>query len=140
MSENEHSFPTSPEHSRDVVLPQEGEIVELNGKQFRFVTVPTGKTAWDSDKEEMIPVNHTLKTWFAHSDELGPGPGWDLRQKLVELNDEEMLVRYGHVFTPEEITFPSGSWEVSSEGEELVGGMPNDIPYFDIEPSEGEQE
>lgn len=119
-------------------MPQENALFELNGERFRFAKVPTEKMTWDSEKEDMVPAHHTLRTWFAHSDG-GPGPGWDSRRKLVDLDNKQMLARYGHIFTPEEIIFPSGNWKVTPEGEELVGGMPDDIIYFELQPIEDSQ-
>jgi len=122
----------------EIAAPQEGDIVERNGEKIQFVKVPTGEKVWDTDTQSLIPGYHSLKTWFSHhTEKIGPGPGWDNRITLTNLSPEEMLQRYGHVFTRYEIFSPGGKWEVDESGEEkLTGGMPDYVPYYDLEPVE----
>lgn len=120
----------SPEDSRE---PFEGKIIEREGQKYRFEQVPTGRLVWNSDAQKRVPEYYSLKTYFSHhTDGLGAGPGWDSRFGLGTLDSEEMLGRYGHVFTPPEISSPMG-WrdEVTNE---IVGGMPEDIPYYTLVP------
>lgn len=119
----------------ETALPTDGGIVERDGIKYQFTKVPTGTTTWDAESQRLIPRYHTLRTWFAHTTEgIGPGPGWDARLALPQLSEKEMLERYGHAFTADEISAPAGRWETSVSGEELVGGMPDDIPYYDLKP------
>lgn len=72
----------------------------------------------------------SLQDYFSHTDKDGlNGPGWDMRLGLHTLSDERMLMRYGHVFTPNEISQPRGTRD---EDGILRGGMPDNVPYCDV--------
>ena len=121
----------------DVAVPHEGDIVERDGEKLQFVKVPTGEKVWDSNTQSFVPGYHSLKTWFSHHTErVGPGPGWGTNLSMLPtLSPEEMQQRYGHVFTRDEMFSPGGKWEVDeSGGEKLIGGMPDDVPYYDLQP------
>ena len=116
-----------------VVGPIEGKEVEVNGEKLRWNKVPTGKEVWNSDIKRFEPGYHSLRTWFSHhTDGVGAGPGWDGRFGLVHLTPAQQMERYGHKFTNEEISAPSGTRNF--ETGQWEGGMPNDIPYLELEP------
>jgi len=120
-------------------IPFEGKTIERGKMRLQFQKVPTGRMVWDGTVGARVPEYYSLKTWFSHHTEgLGPGPGWDRRYSLSSLTDEEMLKRYGHVFKHDEIFSPSGDydWETG----DTVGGMPTDIPYYDLAPVNMETE
>jgi len=118
-------------------LPYEGKIVEIDGQRYRYEKVPTGVQRWDDEAQQPVEVPYTLRTWFSHSTEgIGPGPGWDSRLNLLTLTEHEMYERYGHVFTPDEISSPSGKEDFMTG--ERKGGMPDDVPYYALVPVEKE--
>lgn len=134
------SVVTSPEANQPEPMPTEGPYegkrVELHGRTYEYAKAPTHKMVWNRETGQMEPGFYSLRTYFSHStDGIGPGPGWDLRLELSGLSEEEMTERYGHVFTREEIFSPSGTRELNGS---LVGGMPDDIPYYDIVPLDNE--
>ncbi len=102
----------------------------MEGKKFEYHKVSTGREVWDEQSEQMVPEYHTLRSYFAHSTEKGPGPGWDARYDLLKLSEGEMMARYGHIFTPEEVDGPSGTEDFATG--ERVGGMPGDVPYYEL--------
>jgi hypothetical protein len=124
-----------PEAPTEVLLPAEGGIYEKNGTKYRFVRQPTGTQLWNDETQQLEPRYHTLKTWFSHSTPgVTSGAGWDGRWGLLDLAPEEMLQRYGHTFTPAEVSAPAGRRKINDEYEEtIVGGMPDDIPYYGLE-------
>jgi hypothetical protein len=131
-----------PETAAEVPLPAEGGIYEKNGTQYRFVRMPTGRQVWNDNTQQMEPEYHTLRTWFSHSTPgvTDGGPGWDARWGLLELSKEDMLRRYGHEFTRDEVTAPAGRRQNNDPwGEEdMVGGMPDNIPYYGLEKIEND--
>lgn len=110
--------------------PCEGKRIEIDDRTYEYAKVPTGKMVYNRETRQLEPGFHSLRTYFSHSTEgIGPGPGWDLRLNLPKLSDDEMLERYGHVFSCEEIFEPSGSRELDGS---LSGGMPDDVHYYDL--------
>lgn len=51
----------------DETLPHHDEIVEIDGR--RYHKVDTG---------------YTIREYYSHTSEKGPGPGWDSRMKLLK--------------------------------------------------------
>lgn len=136
LSMSEVGSETPPQS--EVSLPCEGGTYEEDDHQYRFTTVTYHTSVRDPKSVgglRDVEHPHSLRTWFSHeTDEAGPGPGWDSRLHLPYLTPEQMLRRYGHIFTNEEISNPMGKedWETG----ERIGGMPDNIPYFAIEPAE----
>lgn len=99
----------------------EGKLLEDNGVTYRLQSVPTGRQVWDTSAEQLVEEIYSLRSWFSHSTEnIGPGPGWDSRFGLLHLSQEEMTKRYGHTFTPEEVSSPAL--------------MPDDVTYYELIP------
>lgn len=125
--------PESQEKHTEANLPHEGKVIEIDGQKYSYEKVPTGTKKWDPETQQLEPAYHSLKTWFSHSTEnIGPGPGWDSRFRLSDLTDQEMLNRYGHVFTHDEIISPSGKEDFATG--ERTGGMPDNVLYYDLSP------
>lgn len=121
------------QHDQDVKGPHEGGTVELDGQRYQYARVLTGKKVWDGATQQLVPGYYSLRTWFSHHTEgVGIGPGWDGRLNLSSLTNEEMMQQYGHVFTRDEIRSPGGNREYP--GGPLSGGMPDDIPYYELVP------
>ena len=56
--------------------------------------------------EEWKATAYTLRTYFSHhTDDFGPGPGWDYRFSLDD--DEYAMKRYGRTFSHDEIFDPA---------------------------------
>lgn len=129
-----------PETTEDIPLPKEGGIYEKGGRTYRFV--PATYTVDMPDRNSVggfreEQYRYSLRTWFSHTSETPSGkyingPGWDSRLSLPRLSAEEQLRRYGHAFSRNEIDNPMGDedWETGK----ITGGMPDDIPYFELEP------
>jgi len=125
----------APEIIPETSLPYVGKEVELDGQKYRYERVATSKTKWDEETQTEVPVYYSLKTWFSHTTPgIGPGPGWDSKQRLQGLTSEAMLERYGHAFTRDEIFSPSGVQSLMTG--EFEGGMPDDIAYYALTPIE----
>jgi hypothetical protein len=115
--------------------PYQGKTVEINGKPYHYEKVPTGKNVWDEAAQARVPGYHSLKSYFSHHTvNVGPGPGWDGRLGLLDLNPGQMVERYGHEFTREEVFNPMGHQDFQTG--EWSGGMPDDIPYYALVPDE----
>lgn len=83
------------------------------------------------NQQTFVPGHHSLRTYFSHHTvNVGPGPGWDTRFRLTSLTPELMMERYGHEFTDDEISNPMGKKDWTTG--EVTGGMPNDIPYYEL--------
>jgi hypothetical protein len=107
--------------------PKEGDFIEKNGITYRFAKVASGAMVWDPELNQRVQHYHTLNTWFSHfTKDIGPGPGWDSRMGLANLAPEEMMQRFGHVFTSDEIF--------------SVSDIPDDIPYLILEPIDEDDE
>lgn len=96
MLENENSFVPSKE-------PKAGDIKFHNGIKYR----------WES--------HYTLRQYYSHSTEIGPGPGWDFRTEL--LDDGYAMKKFRRTFTNDEVFSPQN--------------LP-DIPLYDWFPVEEE--
>lgn len=119
-------------------IPHEGDVLLLDGQKYMFVKVASGAQVYDPTEARMVPHYHTLKTFFSRStDGIGPGPGWDTRMKLLGMLSEDMVARYGHVFTDDEIRSPMG-YPDDDDSYELKGGMPDDIPFYELTPVDNE--
>lgn len=117
--------------------PQEGQIVERNGQRYQWQKVPSGATVYDPVTQLHVPHYHSLRTYFSHETPgIGAGPGWDSRSRLANMSDEEMIKRYGHIFSLEEISQPGSEPDFTTG--EYKGGMPDDIPYLNLEPIESD--
>jgi hypothetical protein len=121
----------------ELVIPVEGKIIEKDGQLFEWCRVKSGVQVFNPETGQQEDHYHTLRTWFAHTSMASPrggcvnGPGWDRVRSLSFMTDNEMLEKYGHVFTREEIDHPAGveDWETG----EITGAMP-DIPYLELVP------
>lgn len=125
-----------PESPTDTLLPVEDGIYEQDGTRYRFVREPTGKQFYNRETGQLEPRYHTLQTWFSHSTPgvTDGGPGWDGRWSILDLPPQEMVRRYGHKFTEDEVGAPAGRTEMNDAFEEVsVGGMPDDIFYYGLE-------
>ena len=132
----------SPSKLSESLLPTQGGTIEKNGVAYQFEKVPTDAKVYNPETGKLETRYHSLKTWFSHSTpDVGAGPGWDGRFALNDMPEGEMLQRYGHVFTSEEISSPSGRREIGEScDDELLGGMPYNIPYFDLREMDNENE
>lgn len=104
-------------------VPYEGKVVHHDGRDYRYTAVTAQVFNRGTGRFEPKPL--TLRTWFSHStpeEGIDMGPGWGSQFHLGELTPSEQMERYGHVFSLTEIQNPRT--------------MPNDIPYFDLEPLE----
>lgn len=59
----------------------------------------------DGVKYRRVDTGYTLRSYYYHSTESGPGPGWDSRMSL--LDEEYAMRRFGRTFSEEEIMDPS---------------------------------
>ncbi len=82
-------------------LPQEGDTKVVDGVTYRYVN-----------------SGLTVRQWFSHHTEKGPGPGWDLRRRL--LDDEYAMKKFGRTFSEEEVMFKTN--------------LLPDTPYYQWEP------
>ena len=138
------SLKAAPKESSDTPKdgPYEGKIVEIDGQKYRYAKVPTGQQEWNGETRRFEPTYFTLRDYFSHSTPakgIGLGPGWDGRFALLRLTAEEQQARYGHVFTRQEVSSPAGDREYVEDDDGYyvmrnVGGMPDDIFYFGLEP------
>lgn len=112
--------------------PYEGKRVEIDGNVFEFAKVPTHTKVFNRETGQLEPGYHSLRTWHSHhTPDIGPGPAWDMRLDLLRMTEGQQLERYGHVFTREEVFAPGGKREFDGS---LSGGMPDDIPYYELVP------
>lgn len=112
--------------------PRAGQQVEIDGITYEYRPCPTGTDYYDAASGQLLPRMHSLRTWFSHhTDGVGAGPGWDGRWGLLQMTPAQMLARHGYIFTPDEVSSPSGT-RTSYDGS-LEGGMPDDIPYLLLE-------
>ena len=136
LQAQQNQEPSREVASEHLQTPNEGGLYEEGGQRYRFVPATYQCTAYTREGYKYIERPYTLRRWFSHTVETPDGyingPGWDQRLGLSRLAPEQMLRRYGHVFTNDEIYNPIG--EENRETGELTGGMPDDIPYFEIEP------
>lgn len=84
--------------------PQEKNIE--NNKEDSEIRIIEGK------KYKKIPSGYTVRQWYSHESEKGPGPGWDSWSN----NFSEILETYGIPFsiraTPDDLPdSPHYSWE-----------------------------
>src|SRR4051812_20600496 len=69
----------------DDEIPQEGKIVERDGKKYRWEKVSSGARIMNRETWQKEPHYHTLRTYFSHTSQVEPngewvnGPGWDRR-------------------------------------------------------------
>lgn len=126
-----------------VELPEEGKIVERDGKWYRWERVPSGASVMNPETWQKEPHYHTLRTWFNHTIQVEPGgewvngPGWDALRRLPDYSTQEMLEKYGHIFTDDEMRNPYG--DEDPETGEITGGMP-DTPFLWLEPIDKEEQ
>lgn len=113
----------------DIQVPRTGaEYTDEYDNKLFFV--PAYKNVRNPATGSYDRKPYTLRDYFSHTAADGTnGPGWDMRWGLKDLTEEQMLERYGHVFTDDEIRSPGGT---RSESYELEGGMPDNIIYYDL--------
>lgn len=141
LSKQTATTKTNNETLATIPHPQEGSTYEENGRNYRFV--PATYTISVRDLESRggfreVERPYSLRSWFSHTtktpDGFINGPGWDRLNSgsLSDYTPDQMLRRFGHVFSTEELRHPAG--KVDWETGERTDGMPDNIPYFGIEP------
>ncbi len=75
-------------HLKDESPPEPNEVrVDEHGMRFRWTD-----------------TGYTVRQWFSHETEKGPGPGWFSRSRL--LDKDWSIRRFGRVFTQKEAMDP----------------------------------
>lgn len=60
----------------------------------------------DGIEYKKVDTGYTIREYYSHhTEEKGPGPGWDFRTEL--LNDEFAKKKFGRTFSREEVFNPS---------------------------------
>jgi hypothetical protein len=72
----------------DEMAPSPEEIIEVDGKRYR-----------------KVPTGYTIREYYSHSTDKGPGPGWDSRMSLADSDYSKR--RFGRIFTEEQAMDPS---------------------------------
>lgn len=98
-------------------LPGNGVEYIDDGVTYRFA--PSYKYVRNYRTGQSEKRQYTLRDYFSHTAADGQnGPGWDSRFSIMSNTPEEMMRRYGHVFTIDEARSPQT--------------MPDDVFYYDL--------
>lgn len=78
----------------------------------------------DGKRYKKVPSGYTVRQWYSHESEKGPGPGWDrfannpeeiAKKYGIELKNPGDLMRFNPNDLPDE---PYYTWEIISENQD----------------------
>ena len=86
--------------------PVAGDIVERDGKRYRYTAVMREVENRRTGEWEAVP--HTYRSYYSHTDPATrmQGPGWDGRFHLAD--PEYAMEKHGRTFTTEQVSQPAG--------------------------------